>query len=89
VLLCGGTFCLRVSVASGREKRKTIDYLAEKQTQHKLQEGQAIVMKINGQRVKAVSHNYFLSYNFNATCFGLSTQSHNQAKLEYQIKVTM
>jgi hypothetical protein len=32
---------------------------------------------------------FILLYNFNATCFGLSTKRHHQATLQYQIQVTM
>ena len=30
---------------------------------------------------------FMLLYNFNATCFGLSTKRHHQPKLDYEIKV--
>jgi len=32
---------------------------------------------------------FILLYNFNATCFGLSTKRHHSATLQYQIKVTL
>jgi hypothetical protein len=40
---------------------------------------------------EAVKHSYSMLtlYNFNATCFGLSTKVHHQDKLECQTKVTM